>query len=260
MGAAEDGPVAPLEPAVRPVRRRVVVSADAPTAWTALTEGTASWWPLGVLSVTADPAATLRFVGDRLVETGPDGANHPWGRVTRWEPPLGLVMTWHPGTDPAEATEVEWRLTPLGGDSTLVEVVHRGWDRWDDGADAAQEYDQGWPVVLGALADEVDADEPPAVWHVLTYAPGPAAEPGGIPWEQDWFAGHAAFLDGLKADGALVAAGLLPASDRGLRTVVRGLATEEVVRRATEDDPTVSAQYLQVSVAPWLIVSRGQVA
>ncbi len=233
------------------------MTAGPDAVWDALVDGIGAWWPLDVLSVTGDVGAELRFDGDRLVETR-GGADHVWGEVTRREPPHGLLLAWHPGTDRAEATEVEFRLTPLAADATLVEVVHRGWDRWEDGAQAAAEYDDGWPRVLAALAEEVDAGGPPQVWHLLSYEPGPAAMPGSLPWEQDWFAGHAAFLDGLLADGALVAAGLLPSSDRGMRAVVRGLDTAEAVRRASEDDPTVVAHYLRVTVAPWLVLVRGQ--
>lgn len=246
--------------AVEAVRRRVAVTVGVDLAWKTLTEGIGSWWPLDVLSCSGTADAVLRFTGDALVETAPGGGEHVWGRLTRWEPPFGLVLAWHPGTDPQEATEVEWRLTSLAGDVTLVEVVHRGWERWVDGAQAAAEYDSGWPAVLAAFAAEADADEPPPVWHILTHSPGPAADTGSAPWEQPWFAGHAGFLDQLKADGALVAAGLLPTGDGSLRSVVRGLDTAEAVRRANEEDPTVLAGYLTVSVAPWLVIARGQLA
>ena len=241
-----------------PVRRRIVVAADAAAVWSTLTGEIGTWWPLDVLSVTGDPAALFRFDGGRLVETSA-GTDHVWGEVARWEPPDGFVLAWHPGADPAEATEVEVRVTPLAGDETLVEVVHRGWDRWVDGAQAAAEYEQGWPAVLAALAGAADRETAAEVWQLVTYRPGPACAPGTAPWEQEWFAGHAAFLDGLLADGVLVAAGPVPAAgDGAMQAVLRGVDTAEAVRRATEQDLTVVADQLSVTVAPWLVIARGQ--
>lgn len=241
------------------------MDADVEVTWRALTDGVGGWWPAGAFSDTGDSAARVRFDGDRLVRRV-GGVDHLLGHVIRWEPPFGVLLAWDPDAPGGGGGEVEWLLTPLAGDTTLVQVVHRDWAVADgdggDGDDGGGVGDLGprWAEVLAALAGAVDRDEPPAIWHVLTHTPGPAATGGAPPWEQPWFAGHAGFLDTLKADGALVAAGLLPSSEGSLRTVVRGLDSAEAVRRATEEDPTVVAGHLAVSVTPWLVIARGQLA
>lgn len=141
-------------PALPPVRRSTVVRADVETCWIALTERIGSWWPLLGHSCSDDPHAVLGFADDELVETGPDGTRWRWGTVLRREPPHGLVMTWHPGkpAGSGEITEVEWRLSAVDPGTTLVEVVHRGWERLADPGLARTMYEAGWPAVVAALA------------------------------------------------------------------------------------------------------------
>jgi uncharacterized protein YndB with AHSA1/START domain len=87
-------------------------------------------------------------VGGVIVETLSDGSNAMWGTVTTWEPPHRVIFTWHPGNPEAEAGTVEVTFTagPSGG--TVVELVHRGWDRRPDGALAKTNYDTGWDTVI----------------------------------------------------------------------------------------------------------------
>jgi hypothetical protein len=56
-------------------------------------------------------------------------------------------MTWHPGSDPAQATELEVRFTAVP-EGTQVDLEHRGWERRVDGAEARPSYDSGWDMVL----------------------------------------------------------------------------------------------------------------
>lgn len=241
-----------------PVRRSVLIQADAEHCWAGLVDRIGAWWPIVGHSCTEDPRSTLAFVDGDLVETGPDGQRFVWGSVSRWEPPTGLVMSWHPG-QPAgavAATEVEWRLTELDRGTTLVEVVHRGWERRADPEGSRAAYENGWPAVLAALAGALEDDEEPALWHVLTHTPGPTADPDVPLQRQAAFAGHARFLAALTAEGLLVAAGPLPGSTSRGQTVVRGLDTEEATRRA-EADESVQAGLFEVAVQPWLVVSRG---
>lgn len=146
-------PVASVPP-VPPVRRSILIRADVDTCWAAVTERIGAWWPLLGHSCSDDPGAALAFVDGELVETGPDGTRWVWGTVLRWEPPHGLLMTWHPGrpVGAADATEVEWRVTEVDPATTLVEVVHRGWERLTDPRAARTSYDEGWPEVVAALA------------------------------------------------------------------------------------------------------------
>lgn len=140
-------------PALR-ITREVSVPPD--RAWRALTEELSAWWPLADFSASGSIDASVVFRGGVLVETAPDGTAHVWGEVFDWEPPQRVRMTWHPGrpTGP-DATEVELLVVGVDGGSR-VEIVHRGWERLGDPAAGRGSYEQGWPLVLAALADLVD--------------------------------------------------------------------------------------------------------
>jgi uncharacterized protein YndB with AHSA1/START domain len=55
---------------------------------------------------------------------------------------------------------VEVTFRPDGGESTIVELVHSGWELWSDGAIQATGYDEGWPPVLDAYVARARRDEP----------------------------------------------------------------------------------------------------
>lgn len=247
------------------VRRSILIQADAEHCWAALTGRIGDWWPMVGHSCTDDPQSALAFVDGDLVETGTDGQRFVWGSVSRWEPPNGLVMSWHPGqaAGTGEAgtpgvTEVEWRLTALDPGATLVEVLHRGWERLADPVGRRTAYENGWPGVVGALAGLLADAEQPSMWHILTHTPGPAADPDSPLQRQPGFAGHAQFLASLAADGLLVAAGPLSGAGQSGRgqTVVRGLDTEQATRRA-QDDESVRSGFFEVAVQPWVVLTRG---
>ena len=99
----------------------------------------------------ASPAAGRRSAGSRdratsdgarprpredglLVERAVDGRTSVWGEVLAREPPHRLVLTWHPGGDPDDASEVEVRFTASEGGGTRVELEHRGWERFGESA------------------------------------------------------------------------------------------------------------------------------
>ena len=76
-----------------------------------------------------------------------------WGTVTRWEPPRLVAFTWHAGTPEAEATRVEVTFTEDGPGSTVVVLVHSGWEHRPDGASVREGYDSGWEPVIGRFAE-----------------------------------------------------------------------------------------------------------
>ena len=140
--------------ALDPVRRSREVAAAPERTWTALTAEIGRWWPLGGrFSCSGDPTAAVAFRDGLLVETEPDGTEHVWGEVLRWEPPHRVLLTWHPG-QPAgpTATEVELTVVPLSSGGSRVEVVHTGWERLArDPAPVRESYDGGWDSVLAPL-------------------------------------------------------------------------------------------------------------
>jgi uncharacterized protein YndB with AHSA1/START domain/uncharacterized protein YciI len=241
---------------MNPLRRQVVVPAAPPIAFDVFTGRIGAWWPLERLSVHGK-GSTAAFRDGALVETGPDGAEAVWGEVLDWEPPHRLRITWHPGSDPARASEVEVMFAPVGEALTLVTLEHRGWERYEDPATARTEYGQGWPGVLDGYAAVVPASRPgdEPVVLVLTHTPAPGI---GNPFEHPGFGGHVEFLKQLTADGVLVGAGPFAGSGEGM-TVVRLNDPGEVAGlvRAAYADAAVADGVLEVRVRPWVLLMGG---
>lgn len=134
-----------------PLVREVRVRTDLDTAFRVFTERIGDWWPMATHSVFGEHA-TVAFEDDRLVERAGRTAT-TWGQVLAWDPPRSFRMTWHPGHDPVEATEVEVSFTPED-DTVLVRLTHTGWERRAD-RDIRSSYESGWVVVLGRYAAAV---------------------------------------------------------------------------------------------------------
>src|ERR671919_612815 len=139
---------------VEPLRKRVVVDAPLEHAFRVFTERTGEWWPVKNHSVheeLAEDAILEARLGGSFYGVWRDGREE-WGTITVWEPPHRLVFTWHPGLRQEETTEVEVRFA-AAGDSTVVELEHRGWEaRGDHAAEVRANYDQGWIGVLEQYA------------------------------------------------------------------------------------------------------------
>ncbi len=137
---------------VPPLRREIVVAAGSDVAFRVFVERIGAWWPVAELSVFGT-GSTVRFEGDDIVETGPDGRRATWGTVTSRRPGEEIAFTWHPGRDPGSASQVTVSFSPQG-ERTLVRLVHRGWEVFADPASARAEYDEGWPTVLDRYRDD----------------------------------------------------------------------------------------------------------
>jgi uncharacterized protein YndB with AHSA1/START domain len=151
-----------------PVLRAAIVSCPVEEAFTAFTDRIGAWWPLPTHGIYGDRAGGVAFDGGRLVERSVEGEEVVWGEVVAWEPPHRLVVTWHPGREADEASEVEVRFSPDGDDGTRVELEHRGWERF--GADAMRRR-RGYvgPGAWGAVLEHfADVAEPPAEGPDLT--------------------------------------------------------------------------------------------
>ncbi len=138
---------------ISPVRRAVTVPWTPEEAFRRFTEKMNDWWPLASHAVDPDGSETCIFegrIGGRIYERRTDGTEADWGSVTAWEPPTRVAFTWHPGRDPSTAQEVEVVFTQTRNGS-LVELSHRGWEKYGTGAEKArEEYDSGWEYVLSS--------------------------------------------------------------------------------------------------------------
>ncbi len=121
-----------------------------------------AWWPLPTHGVFGGATASVELADGLLVETAMDGREAVWAEVLAWDPPHRLVLAWHPGRGPEDASEVEVRFAELDG-GTWVQVEHRGWERFGEDAAARRDSYVGpnaWGYVLDHFADVADA--PPA--------------------------------------------------------------------------------------------------
>lgn len=141
--------------AVPPIRREVIVDASPEDAFRVFTNHIGSWWPLGDHSVRGD-TGSVSFDNGQIVEVAANGERFVWGTVVSWQPALEVGFTWHPGSDADRASRVT--VTFRAADSsTLVTLVHEGWEVFADPAGARDEYDHGWPMVLDRYAASAKA-------------------------------------------------------------------------------------------------------
>jgi uncharacterized protein YndB with AHSA1/START domain len=141
---------------IEPVRKTVTVPAAPRRAFELFTAHIQEWWPLRTHSVGLQHAVGVAFgygVGGAIVETLADGSTSVWGTITHWEPPHRVSFTWHAGTPAAEATSVEVTFTEDSPGSTVVRVVHSGWEHRPDGASAREGYESGWEPVVASFAE-----------------------------------------------------------------------------------------------------------
>jgi uncharacterized protein YndB with AHSA1/START domain len=141
-----------MQTGIQAVNKSLVVNCSPERAFEVFTREIGSWWPLQKHSIGEDKVTEVVFeeeVGGRIFERHEGDGEGEWGRLLAWEPPARFVMSWYPGKDASQATELEVRFT-AEGDGTRVELEHRGWEIF---AEVAQEtrdnYDGGWGSVLG---------------------------------------------------------------------------------------------------------------
>lgn len=241
---------------IPPIVRQVVVPASASAAYAAWTQQLDQWWPIRRHSVFKD--GTVAFVGDQIIETSAAGETTAWGTVIAAEPPGNLTFTWHPGYGPERASTVAVDFVPIGDDRTLVRLTHTGWEAFAEPLDAREDYRGGWVGVLASFrgALPIAPEDERDVWLILESTPGVAAE--GSVFEHPLFAEHLVFIDKLKADGVLVAAGPLPDSSGHGQTIIRVPASEAAgYVEAAHDDPAVAGDLLVLRVRPWHVVVPG---
>lgn len=158
---------------MQPVVKTIVVRRSPEEAFRLFTAEIARWWPLATHHVAPLPpvaCAVEPAAGGRIYETGADGTERDWGRVTTWQPPHRFAMSWTVNAAEDEATEivVEFAAAPEGAE---VRLEHGGWERLEASRGAARRagYAAGWDRVFidgyGRLAGRVgllaeDAAEP----------------------------------------------------------------------------------------------------
>ena len=145
---------------IPPVIRAVDVNAPIEKAFSVFTERIGEWWPLETHGIYGDQSETCILeprVGGRLYERSLEGEEGNWATVTAYEPPSRLVLSWKPNPDRPAPTEIEVTFTQQGA-GTHVELTHRGWELLgDEGPEARDSYNSGWPGTLAGYARYAEA-------------------------------------------------------------------------------------------------------
>ena len=137
------------------VRKTVTVDCTVEEAFRVFTAEARSWWPVEThsINVQVDEIVFEPRVGGAVYEIGANGERGHWATVLDWDPPHRLVLAWNILERPGDVTEVEVQFVP-DGDSTRVELEHRGWEDVEvDAPEKRSNYDAGWDAVLGAYVD-----------------------------------------------------------------------------------------------------------
>lgn len=222
-----------------PVLRSITVPVSPAEAFVAFTDRIGAWWPLPTHGVHGDRAGGLAFEEGRLVERAVDGTAAVWGEVLVWDAPHRIVVTWHPGREVGESSEVEVRFV-LDGDATRVEVEHRGWETFGEDALRRRRGYAGpsaWGAVLDHFADVVEERPGGADLSALADAYAELfaeADRGGFgpPPEGEW--------------GAAQVLAHVTLSDLAMTAVAQGILHGREVRFENEvcQDPAVLAAHI----------------
>jgi uncharacterized protein YndB with AHSA1/START domain len=143
-------------PPIAPVRATVKVPVLPERAYELFSRDLGAWWPLSTHSVGLERSMSVsvgRSVGEPIVETLRDGTTAVWGTILELEPPNRITFNWHAGRSADLTTLVEVTFSADSEGSTIVELVHSGWERWADGSSQAAGYQEGWPLVLEAYVE-----------------------------------------------------------------------------------------------------------
>ncbi|MEP6665826.1 MAG: SRPBCC domain-containing protein [Nocardioidaceae bacterium] len=140
----------PTTTSLPPIVKTLSLRCTADHAFTVYTERIGDWWPTSDFSISGSDVVSVHLeprTGGLVYETNPAGERLPWGTMSVWEPKRHLTYSWHPGSDPTTATEVDVRFTPNDAGCEMV-LEHRGWKSDADSLQSRSAYDEGWDVVL----------------------------------------------------------------------------------------------------------------
>ncbi|CCH73270.1 SRPBCC domain-containing protein [Nostocoides australiense] len=193
--------------AAAPVVRAAYVQRPQTETFAIFTDQIGAWWPLPTHGVFGEQAGGLEFRDGRLIELAVDGRESTWGEVRAWEPPSRMVISWHPGRDTGEQSEVEVRFEPDAA-GTRVIIEHRGWETF--GADAMRRRrgyvgPSAWGYVLDHFADVAEPrDQAPDLGGLAAAYDAFFAEaerggfgppPADSEWDADQTLAHVALSD-----------------------------------------------------------------
>jgi uncharacterized protein YndB with AHSA1/START domain len=147
---------------IEPLRLRFQVDCPADRAFDVWTRRISTWWPVSH-SVSGERGLQIVLeprIGGRIFERTASGQEHDWGEITLWEPPHRLGYVWFLRQDRADATDVEIRFQSVDVSTTLVEIIHAGWQRLGTRGPGAREVNHaGWSGLLPHFIQALDDRE-----------------------------------------------------------------------------------------------------
>ena len=139
------------------IRKTVTVDCAVEEAFRVFTADARSWWPVETHSINVDVDEIVfePEIGGEVYEVGANGERGHWATVLEWDPPHRLVLAWNVLERAGDLTEVEVRFLP-DGESTRVELEHRGWENVELAGPAKRSsYESGWDAVLAPYVDRL---------------------------------------------------------------------------------------------------------
>jgi hypothetical protein len=140
---------------LEPVVTAIEVPCSQERAFRVFVHGMPTWWPLNKRSMSmhkGKPPKSLQIEprqGGRIVEIGHDDTEHLWGTITEYTPSDLIVLAFHMGMPPANASRVEVRFTPLSKDRTRVELTQSNWEAFGDMAEMMRgSYGSSWKLIF----------------------------------------------------------------------------------------------------------------
>jgi len=114
------------------------------------------WWPLDTHSVSPylgepapDTVVIERHEGGKIFEISTNGEHRIWGNITDYQEGRRVAFTWYPGLSASEATAVSVNFDPADDGTTIVTLVHNGWEtRGDKAAEIRANYLTGWTDII----------------------------------------------------------------------------------------------------------------
>lgn len=140
-----------------PIVVELEVRAPVAHAFDVWTARCGTWWPRSHTVSGSDQLEIVfePFVGGRVFEKAPDGTEHEWGEVLRWDPPNRLEYLWHIFVDRDKATHVTVTFTE-SAQGSIVRLENSGFEVFGEAAEERiPRVGSSWSSIIGQYADSI---------------------------------------------------------------------------------------------------------
>ena len=136
---------------VAPIICEVSVPHPREQAFEGFTELIHLWWPIVDYGVFRE-GSHLEFEERVLAETSDRDEVEIWADILEWQPGALIQLSWHRGSGPAAASQLEVAFEADGPENSTVRLVHSGWEKVPAGGAAREEYAAEWLEILAKYA------------------------------------------------------------------------------------------------------------